>query len=130
MRKEQQAKKMNPMYDKHCRNLGQKEVNKNLENKIPFVIRMAVPENQTIILNDLIVGEVKFESKTIDDQVIIKADGYPTYHLAVVVDDHLMEITHIFRGREWLPSTPKHVLLYQFFEWKIPEHGHLPLIFK
>lgn len=128
MRKEQQVKKMNPMYDKNCRNLEQKEVNKNLENKRPFVIRMAVPENQTIVLSDLIVGEVKFESKTIDDQIIMKADSFPTYHLAVVVDDHLMEITHIFRGREWLPSTPKHVLLYQFFEWKIPEHGHLPLI--
>jgi len=128
MRKEQQAKKTNPMYDRHCRNLEQKKIDENLKNKTSFVIRMAVPDDQTIVLNDLIVGEVKFESNTIDDQVIMKADGYPTYHLAVVVDDHLMEITHIFRGREWLPSTPKHILLYQFFDWKIPEHGHLPLI--
>lgn len=128
MRKEQQAKKMNPMYDRRCRNLKKEEVEEKLKNKTSFVIRMAVPDDQTIILNDLIVGEVKFDSKTIDDQVIMKADGFPTYHLAVVVDDHLMEITHIFRGREWLPSTPKHILLYQFFDWKIPEHGHLPLI--
>jgi len=128
MRKEQQAKKMNPMYDKHCRNLKKEEVEEKLKNKTSFVIRMAVPDGQTIVLNDMIVGKVKFESKTLDDQVIMKADGFPTYHLAVVVDDHLMEITHIFRGREWLPSTPKHVLLYEFFGWKIPEHGHLPLI--
>ena len=108
--------------------LKKEEVEEKLKNKTSFVIRMAVPDGQTIVLNDMIVGKVKFESKTLDDQVIMKADGFPTYHLAVVVDDHLMEITHIFRGREWLPSTPKHVLLYEFFGWKIPEHGHLPLI--
>ncbi len=128
MRKEQQAKKISPMYDKKCLHLSEEEVKKNLENKITHVVRMNVPENETITINDMIVGKVNFESNTIDHQVILKSDGFPTYHLAVVVDDHLMEITHIFRGREWLPSTPKHVLLYRYFGWKIPEHGHLPLI--
>jgi len=128
MRKEQQAKKMNPTYDKKCLHLTDAEVTINLEKKTPHVIRMNVPENTKIVLNDMIVGEVVFDSNTIDHQVIMKSDGFPTYHLGVVVDDHLMEITHIFRGREWLPSTPKHILLYQYFGWKIPDHGHLPLI--
>jgi len=89
---------------------------------------MAVPVGRTIVVNDLIRGAVQFETETLDDQVIIKSDGFPTYHLANVVDDHLMQITHVIRGEEWLPSTPKHWLLYEFFGWTEPEFAHLPLL--
>jgi len=128
MREEQQKLKALPMYDKHCRNLPADEVKANLGKEISYVIRMKVPENRQVIFHDLIIGDIEFDSNTIDDQVILKADGFPTYHLGVVVDDHLMEITHIFRGKEWIPSTPKHVLLYEFFGWEMPVHAHLPLI--
>lgn len=128
MRADQQAKKELPMYDKHCRNLSVDVVKKNLIDKVDYVIRMKVPESRKIIFNDLIIGDIEFESNTIDDQVLFKSDGFPTYHLAVVVDDHLMKITHIFRGKEWIPSAPKHVLLYEYFGWEMPVHAHLPLI--
>lgn len=101
---------------------------KQLTSGTPHVIRTKIPESRVIAFQDLFLGEISFNSKDIDDQVILKSDGFPTYHLGVVVDDHLMEITHIFRGREWIPSTPKHILLYEYFGWKIPEHAHLPLI--
>lgn len=93
-----------------------------------FVIRLRVPENRTIVVNDFLRGPVSFESAQIDDQVLLKSDGFPTYHLALVVDDHLMGITHVFRGEEWLPSAPKHVLLYEMFGWKEPVWIHLPLL--
>ena len=89
---------------------------------------MKIPENETIVVHDELVGDVYFESRTLDMQVLMKSDGFPTYHLAVVVDDYLMQITHIFRGREWLPSTPKHVLLYRYFGWDLPKFIHLPVI--
>jgi len=89
---------------------------------------MAVPDSQRVTVHDLIRGDVSFESSTIDDQVLTKSDGFPTYHLANVVDDHFMEISHVIRGEEWLPSTPKHLLLYQFFGWNPPQFGHLPLL--
>lgn len=128
MRQQQQERKELPMYDKHCRNLSSDTIKQNLAAKLPHVIRMKIPENKKIIFHDLIIGDIEFDSNTLDDQVIVKSDGYPTYHLGVVVDDHLMEITHIFRGKEWIPSTPKHVLLYEFFGWDMPIHAHLPLI--
>ena len=128
MRKQQEANKMTPRYDKTCRNLSQDIVASNLQKGIQHVIRMKVPENQTVSFTDLIIGDISFSTNDIDDQIIMKADGFPTYHLAVVIDDHLMEITHIIRGREWIPSTPKHILLYNFFGWEIPTHAHLPLI--
>ncbi len=130
MRQEQQAKKSAPMYDRFCLSLSAGEVKKNLESDNPKVVRLKIPRDQKIIVNDAISGEVVFDASTIDDQVILKSDGFPTYHLAVVVDDYLMEITHIFRGTEWLPSTPKHVLLYKFLGWegRIPIFIHLPLI--
>jgi glutamyl-tRNA synthetase len=128
MRAEQEKNHQPPMYDKRCRNLTKDEVAKNMAAGLAHVIRMKIPTGETLSFDDLLVGKVEFQSELIDDQVLMKTDGFPTYHLAVVVDDHLMEITHIFRGREWIPSTPKHVLLYRFFEWKIPEHVHLPLI--
>ncbi|MCL5676265.1 MAG: glutamate--tRNA ligase, partial [Patescibacteria group bacterium] len=117
-----------PMYDKHCRNLPKEEIEANLKKKNPFVIRLKVPENKTIVVKDEIRGEISFDSNTIDDQVILKADGFPTYHLAVVVDDHLMEISHVVRGEEWLSSAPKHFLLYDFFGWEKPLFFHTPII--
>ena len=96
----------------------------------PFVVRMKVPDNTMIRFSDIIRGDVEFSSEQIDDQVLLKSDGYPTYHLANVVDDHLMKISHVIRGEEWLSSTPKHVLLYQFFGWELPKFAHLPLSFE
>lgn len=128
VRASMQAEGKVPMYDKHCRTLSHEEVQKQFTAGTPHVIRMKIPESRVIAFQDLFLGEISFNSKDIDDQVILKSDGFPTYHLGVVVDDHLMEISHIFRGREWIPSTPKHILLYEYFGWKIPEHAHLPLI--
>ncbi len=108
--------------------LAPKEVNKLLEENAPSVIRLMIPENQIIRIQDQTRGEVEFHSSTIDDQILIKSDGMPTYHLAVVVDDHFMGITHVVRGVEWLPSTPKHVYMYEAFAWDAPELAHLPLI--
>jgi len=128
MRKKQQAEKRIPKYDRHCLNLSKEEINKKLKNKEPYVIRLKLPDNQDIVFKDGVYGEVKINTNDMDDQVLLKSDGYPTYHLAVVVDDHEMGITHIIRGEEWLPSTPKHVLLYQMFNWKVPTFIHLPLL--
>lgn len=128
MRKDQEAHHQAPMYDKTCLKLSKAEIKKNIGEGIAHVIRMNVPEHQKIIVKDAIHGDIEFESDVIDHQVIMKSDGFPTYHFGVVVDDHLMEISHVFRGKEWVPSTPKHVLLYQFFGWEMPVHAHLPLI--
>lgn len=130
LRGEQQKNRQAPKYDKKCLGLGKDEIERNLEEKTAFVIRLDVPRSEKIIVHDAIAGEVVFDSKEIDDQVLIKSDGFPTYHLAVVVDDYLMKITHVFRGTEWLPSTPKHVLLYRFLGWEesMPKFAHLPLL--
>lgn len=128
MRKDQEANHQAPMYDKHCRSLTPEAVQASLAANVPYVVRMKVPDNRKIVVQDLLSGTIEFDSSVIDDQVLIKSDGFPTYHFAVVIDDHLMEITHIFRGKEWIPSTPKHVLLYEFFGWSMPVHAHLPLI--
>lgn len=130
MREEQQKLNKAPKYDKQCLSLSKEVVDENLGSGVSFVIRLNVPENEKIIFNDAIAGDIAFDSNTIDDQVLIKSDGYPTYHMAVVVDDYLMKISHIFRGTEWIPSTPKHILLYRFLGWgdQIPVFAHLPLI--
>ena len=128
MRKEQQAQKIAPMYDGKCRELDKKEIQKLLDKKTPFVVRLKVPKDGFTEFDDLVYGKIKIANKTIDDQVIMKSDGFPTYHLANVVDDHLMEISHTIRGEEWLPSTPKHILLYKAFNWEIPKFAHLPLL--
>jgi glutamyl-tRNA synthetase len=96
---------------------------------MPYAIRLLVPENRQFEVKDEIRGRVTFDSKEVDDQVLLKSDGYPTYHLANVVDDHLMEISHVIRGEEWLSSVPKHLLLYEYFGWQPPKMAHLPLIF-
>jgi glutamyl-tRNA synthetase len=112
--------------------LSDEETKKLLASGEPCVVRVKAPANQTIVVNDIVRGEVKVESAIIDDKVLLKSDGYPTYHLANVVDDHLMKISHVIRGEEWLPSAPLHVLLYQLFGWQddMPEFAHLPLLLK
>nr|MBP6695269.1 glutamate--tRNA ligase [Saprospiraceae bacterium] len=124
-------------YDASSRNtlqnsivLSQKTVQEYLQAGKAFVIRMKVDAHQEIEIEDTIRGKVVFNSNEIDDKVILKGDGMPTYHLANIVDDHLMEITHVIRGEEWLPSTAHHVLLYRYFGWTPPEFAHLPLILK
>jgi len=128
LRKRQSAEKLNPGYDRHCRGLSQEAVAERLKAGEPHVIRMKVPTEGAVELDDVIRGHVSIAAEMLDDQVIIKSDSFPTYHLAVVVDDHHMGITHVIRGEEWLPSTPKHVLLYRYFGWKLPLYAHLPLL--
>jgi len=126
--REEQRKQGMPTtkYDRHCLKLSKEEIQKNLDEGKSYVIRLRVPENEIISFNDEVLGEVKINSNDLDDQVLLKADGFPTYHLGVVVDDHLMEISHIIRGIDWLPSTPKHILLYKYFGWELPTYVHLP----
>lgn len=124
----QKAQKQLPKYDQHCLHLSKEEIQKNLDDKIPYTIRMVIPKNETIIFEDKIRGKIKFNSNDIDDQVLIKSNGIPTYHFAAVIDDHLMNITHVLRGEEWLTSTPKHLLLYRYFGWEAPEFAHLTVL--
>lgn len=124
----QAAHHIPPRYDNHCRNLAVSEVSRRLAAGEAHIIRMKVPAAGGVEVSDLIRGTVSFPVDQIDDQVLIKSDGFPTYHLANVVDDHLMEISHVIRGEEWLPSTPKHVLLYRYFGWDLPQFAHLSLL--
>ena len=128
MRKDQESHHQPSMYDGLCKSLDIKESKKRVEQGEKFVIRMNVPDKGVTTFTDLIRGEISFENKLIDDQVLLKSDGYPTYHLGVVVDDHVMNITHIIRGEEWIPSTPKHILLYKFFGWDIPNIAHVSVL--
>ena len=128
LREDQQKKGLQPMYDKHCLNISEDEINEKLNQNIPYVIRLNVKPDKIIRIEDTIRGEVEINSSIVDDQVLIKSDGFPTYHLANVIDDHLMQITHVIRGEEWLSSTPKHILLYDFFGWEKPVFAHLPLL--
>lgn len=129
LREEQQKLKLpQAKYDKHCLHLSENEILEKLNNNVPHVVRLNVEANQLVRFDDHIRGNVEFNTDNIDDQVLLKSDGYPTYHLANVIDDHLMQISHVIRGEEWLSSTPKHVLLYNFFEWELPEFAHLPLL--
>ncbi|KKR09875.1 MAG: Glutamate-tRNA ligase [Parcubacteria group bacterium GW2011_GWA2_39_18] len=129
MRKEQQTKGIiPPKYDRTCLKLSASEVEAKLKANEPFVIRLKVPDQGVTSFIDLIRGQISFENKLIDDQVLLKSDGFPTYHLAVVVDDHLMEISHVIRGEEWISSTPKQILLYQALGWEIPQFAHTSLL--
>ncbi len=128
MRHELERKKLTPKYDRTCLRLPEKEIQENLASGKSFVVRMKIPDATPIRFSDITRGDVEFSAEQIDDQVLLKSDGYPTYHLANVVDDHLMKISHVIRGEEWLSSTPKHVLLYQFFGWELPKFAHLPLL--
>jgi glutamyl-tRNA synthetase len=129
MRDEQKSRGVvSTKYDGLCLKLGKEEVGKKLKDNMSHVIRMKVPRNKAVNFKDLILGDLSFPTNDIDDQVLIKSDGFPTYHFAVVVDDHLMKITHVMRGNDWVPSTPKHVLLYQAFGWELPYFAHIPNI--
>ncbi|HEV8634004.1 MAG TPA: glutamate--tRNA ligase [Chloroflexota bacterium] len=128
VREEQQRRKEPPRYDRFC--LGKSEAERRREPDcadVP-VIRLKMPDEGESTFHDLIRGEISFQNRLIDDQVLIKSDGFPTYHLAVVVDDHLMEISHIIRGEEWISSTPKHVQLHRAFGWEMPQVAHLSLL--
>lgn len=132
MRQRQQAAGIAPKYDRSAmRNqytLGESETQRLLDENAPHVIRLKVPLHQDVRFSDVIRGEVIVNGREIDDQILLKSDGFPTYHLANVVDDHLMEITHVIRAEEWLPSTPKHIILYEAFGWEPPTFAHVPLL--
>jgi glutamyl-tRNA synthetase len=129
LREEQKARKAAVMgYDGRCRRLDPAEAGRRLAAREPHVIRLAMPEAPSMVVTDLLRGEVRFERPQMDDQVLLKSDGFPTYHLANVVDDHLMRITHVVRAEEWLSSLPKHVQLYRSFGWEMPVFCHLPLL--
>ena len=115
-------------YDRHCRNLSKEEVEKNLADGIPFVIRQKMPTEGVTTYTDSVFGEISMNNSELQDQILIKADGYPTYNFCHVIDDHLMGVTHVVRGSEYLTSTPKYVLLYDAYGWERPVYVHLPLI--
>ncbi|HQY22082.1 MAG TPA: glutamate--tRNA ligase, partial [Ignavibacteria bacterium] len=128
MRKMQQLEGRQTMYDGRARDLTDEEVKANLDKGMPYVIRLKVPRDEEVRFNDVIKGNIKIETNIIDDQILLKSDGFPTYHLANVVDDHLMGITHIIRGEEWVTSVPKHILIYKALGWEVPAMVHVPLI--
>lgn len=128
MRAEQKTVKQAPMYDRSCLKLSVDEIKKKLESGEKYVIRQKINTEGTTEFEDIIRGRVSFENKLLDDQVLLKSDGYPTYNFANVIDDHLMEISHIIRGEEFVSSTPKFIQLYQNFSWDIPMFAHLPLL--
>lgn len=128
LRQQQRELKQNPGYDGHCRTLSKSEVQARLRDGVANVVRLAVDKAASTKVIDRLRGEVVFENQQVDDQVLLKSDGMPTYHLANVVDDHLMEITHVMRAEEWITSTPKHVMLYRGFGWQEPEWIHMPLL--
>jgi glutamyl-tRNA synthetase len=128
MRAAQREAGENPRYDGHCLTLTDAEVRARLTAGEPHVIRMKVPAEGVCAFEDALRGNIEIPWSQVDMQVLVKHDGFPTYHLAVVVDDHLMEITHILRGEEWINSVPKHKLLYEYFDWPMPVMCHLPLL--
>jgi len=136
-RKELEAKGETFIYNWHNREklnnslrLSKEEVEKRIKNGDQYVIRFKIPKDETLVLQDIIRGEIKIDTNTLDDKILFKSDGMPTYHLANIVDDHLMEISHVIRGEEWLPSMALHILLYRAFDWTPPQFAHLPLLLK
>jgi glutamyl-tRNA synthetase len=128
MRKRQIASKIPTGYDRHCRNLTYEQLREELNGgRIP-VVRFKTPLSGQTLISDLIRGDVVFENSLLDDFILLKSDGFPTYHLANIVDDHLMNITHVMRAEEWLSSTPRHVMLYESLDWEPPQFAHLPMI--
>jgi glutamyl-tRNA synthetase len=125
VRRQQEQRKELTRYDRHCRTIPPAEAAARAKTE-PHVVRLKVPDGETLEFDDLVYGHLKWQSDTIEDQVLLKSDGYPTYHLAVVIDDHLMGITHVMRAEDWIPSTPKHLLIYRAFGWQAPPHAHLP----
>jgi glutamyl-tRNA synthetase len=128
MRREQRLRSVPPAYDGRCLALTQAEVAANEAAGVPYVVRLVVPREGSATVDDLLRGPIVFDWSAVDMQVLVKSDGWPTYHLANVVDDHLMGITHVMRGEEWISSAPKHLLLYRAFGWEMPKIAHLPLL--
>ncbi|HXR98613.1 MAG TPA: glutamate--tRNA ligase [Terriglobales bacterium] len=128
MRREQAAAKLPPRYDRRCRALTAAEADKQVAAGVPFTVRMAVPLDGSTTFRDELRGDITFDHNNVDDQVLMKSDGFPTYHLANVVDDHHMQISDVIRAEEWISSTPKHVLLYEAFGWQAPRFWHMPLL--
>ncbi len=128
MRQQQIAAKVPPRYNGAHRHLTQAQIDAYLAEGRPYTVRLKVPENQSTTFTDELRGSITFDHNNVDDQVLLKSDGYPTYHLANVVDDHLMRITDVIRAEEWISSTPKHVLLYAAFGWELPRFWHMPLL--
>lgn len=128
MRKEQMAQGQTPKYDGRALALSQEEIQAKLDAGLPYVVRMKIPESGVCEISDMLRGTIEIPWEQIDMQVLMKADGMPTYHLANVVDDHLMQITHVIRGEEWINSAPKHQLLYKYFGWDMPVLCHMPLL--
>jgi glutamyl-tRNA synthetase len=130
MRSDQEKDKMahGSGYDRHCRFLAPAETSALLAAGAPHVIRLKIPDDRDVAFNDMIRGAISYQSDQLDDLVLLKSDGFPTYHLANVVDDHLMQITHVLRGDEWIASTPKHILIYEAFGWQPPFFAHMPVI--
>lgn len=126
----QEASGVSPMYDRHCRNLSPEEIQKKLAEGVPYVIRQKIPLEGTTTFHDELYGDITVENSTLDDQILLKTDGMPTYNFANVVDDHLMGITHVVRGNEYLASSPKYNLLYEAFGWEIPKYIHVEHIMK
>jgi len=127
-RKEAQARKEAPRYDGKCRKLPSEEINKLKDQKVPYVVRFRIPAGGITEVVDMVRTKIEFENDVLDDFVIMKSDGFPTYNFAAVVDDHLMEISHVIRGDDHLSNTPRQVLLYQAFFWKPPQFAHIPMI--
>jgi glutamyl-tRNA synthetase len=127
LRDYQVKNKQAPRYDNHCRKLTSEEIKKNLANGEKYVFRQKMPSEGKTKCYDELRGEIEFDNKELDDQILIKSDGIPTYQFANVVDDHTMEITHVIRGAEWIPSLPKNILLYKAFDWMAPKYIHIPL---
>ena len=128
LRREQRLRKQNVGYDRHCRDLSPREQETRARAGLPYVIRLKMPLEGTTVVPDLIRGEIMFENARLEDAVLLKSDGFPTYHLANIVDDHLMKISHVMRGDEWVPSTPMHLAMYAAFGWELPAFAHLPII--
>jgi len=128
MRADQRARHEPERYDRRCRSIPRADSDRRAESGERFVIRQAIPTDGTTTFHDLVLGTVTFRNDTLDDHVLLKSDGFPTYHLAFAVDDHAMSISHIIRGDGWLPSAPKHLLLFQAFNWLPPAFAHLPLV--
>ena len=128
LRRAQQSAGETPRYDGHCLGMDESDKERRVESGEAHVIRLRVPDDGECTFEDGLRGAITIPWQQVDMQVLVKSDGYPTYHLAVVVDDHQMDITHVLRGEEWISSVPKHVLLYQYFGWDMPSHYHLPLL--
>lgn len=128
IKKSRQINKLPPGYDKHCRKINLEDAKKRVIAGESYTVRLKMPEIGKTVFNDIVRGIVSFKNELVDDQILIKSDGFPTYHFAAVIDDHLMKISHVIRGEEWLSSTPKHLQLYKYFGWDPPNFAHPPLL--